>query len=89
MDTLAWILVGQGAGKQPDKDRLARGLALLQKAHALTPKARDIRYHLAAAMAMQGDRAGARKELEALAAGDMAFAQAGQARGLLAELRRD
>jgi hypothetical protein len=40
-------------------------------------------------MAMQGDRAGARKELEALAAGDMAFAQAGQARGLLAELRRD
>jgi putative PEP-CTERM system TPR-repeat lipoprotein len=89
MDTLAWILVWQGAGKQPDKDRLARGLALLQKAHALAPKARDIRYHLAAAMAMQGDRAGARKELEALAAGDMAFAQAGQARGLLAELRRD
>jgi hypothetical protein len=40
-------------------------------------------------MAMQGDRAGARKELEALAAGDMAFAQAEQARGLLAELRRD
>jgi putative PEP-CTERM system TPR-repeat lipoprotein len=85
MDTLAWILVEQGAGK-PD---LARGLALLQKAHTLAPKARDIHYHLAAAMAKQGDRAGARKELEVLAAGDMGFAQAQQARGLLADLRRD
>jgi tetratricopeptide (TPR) repeat protein len=89
MDTLAWILVEQGTGKQADKDQLARGLALLQKAHTLAPKARDIHYHLAAAMAKQGDRAGARKEREALAAGDMGFAQAQQARGLLADLRRD
>jgi hypothetical protein len=64
-------------------------LLLLQKAHALAPKARDIRYHLAAAMARSGDRAGARRELEALTAGDMRFAQAEQARGLLDELRRD
>jgi putative PEP-CTERM system TPR-repeat lipoprotein len=85
MDTLAWILVEQGKSRQD----AARGLALLQKAHTLVPKARDIRYHLAAALAKQGDRAGARKELEALAAGDMRFAQAEQARGLLAELRRD
>jgi putative PEP-CTERM system TPR-repeat lipoprotein len=85
MDTLAWILVEKGA----DKADGARGLMLLQKARALAPKARDIRYHLAAAMAKSGDRAGARKELEALAAGDMRFAQAGQVRGLLAELQRD
>jgi Flp pilus assembly protein TadD len=84
IDTLAWILVQQGAAKED----AARGLALLQKAHALAPKARDIRYHLAAALAKQGDRAGARRELEALAAGDMRFAQAEQARGLLAELSR-
>jgi putative PEP-CTERM system TPR-repeat lipoprotein len=85
MDTLAWILVEKG----PTKADGARGLMLLQKAHALAPKARDIRYHLAAAMAKSGDRAGARKELEALAAGDMRFAQAGQVRGLLAALQRD
>jgi putative PEP-CTERM system TPR-repeat lipoprotein len=84
IDTLAWILVENGAAA----DR-ARGLALLRKARSLAPKARDIRYHLAAAMAKTGDRAGARKELEALAAGDMRFAQADQVRGLLAELRRD
>jgi putative PEP-CTERM system TPR-repeat lipoprotein len=84
MDTLAWILVGKAS--QADA---ARGLALLQKAKALAPKARDIRYHLAAALAKSGDRAGARKELEALAAGDMRFAQAEQVRGLLAELGRD
>jgi len=84
MDTLAWILVE--ANGKPDA---ARGLALLQKANLLAPKARDIRYHLAAALAKTGDRAGARKELEALAAGDMRFAQAEQVRGLLAELRSD
>jgi Flp pilus assembly protein TadD len=84
MDTLAWILVGKGGSKEDG----VRGLALLQKAHALAPKARDIRYHLAAALAQQGDRAGARRELEALAAGDMRFAQADQVRGLLAELSR-
>ncbi len=84
MDTLAWILVDKG-GKADG----ARGLLLLRKAHALAPKARDIRYHLAAALAKSGDRAGARRELEALAAGDMRFAQAGQARGLLDELRRN
>jgi putative PEP-CTERM system TPR-repeat lipoprotein len=84
MDTLAWILVEKGG-----KPETARGLALLQKAHALAPKARDIRYHLAAALAKNGDRAGARKLLETLAAGDMRFAQADQVRGLLGELSKD
>lgn len=85
MDTLAWILVENGAGSAERE----RGLALLRKAHLLAPKARDVRYHLAAALAKTGDRAAARKELEALAAGDMRFAQAAQVRGLLAALRRD
>lgn len=84
MDTLAWILVDKGS-----KADAARGLLLLQKAHALAPAARDIRYHLAAALAKSGDRAGARRELEALAAGDMRFAQADQARALLDALRRE
>jgi putative PEP-CTERM system TPR-repeat lipoprotein len=85
MDTLAWILVANSDKKEDG----ARGLALLQKAHALAPKARDIRYHLAAALAKNGDRAGARRELEALASGDMRFPQAEEARGLLAALQRD
>ena len=78
MDTLAWILVGRGDS--------ARAVTMLRKAHALAPKARDIRYHLAAALYRAGDRAGARKELEALAAGDMGFAQGEDARRLLARL---
>jgi len=81
MDTLAWILVGRGD--------TARALAILHKAHALAPKARDIRYHLAAALAKAGDRGAAKKELEALAAGDMRFAQADDARRLLEQLRRE
>jgi putative PEP-CTERM system TPR-repeat lipoprotein len=85
MDTLAWILVANSDKKEDS----ARGLTLLQKAHGLAPKARDIRYHLAAALAKNGDRAGARRELEVLAAGDMRFAQADEARGLLAALRRE
>jgi len=79
MDTLAWILVGRGD--------IARAVPMLQKAHALAPKARDIRYHLAAALYKAGERDAARKELEALAAGDMRFAQAEDARRLLQQLR--
>jgi predicted Zn-dependent protease len=80
LDTLAWILV--------ERDQLPRALALLQKAHALAPKARDIRYHLAAALYKSGAKEQARKELEALAAGDMRFAQAEDVRSLLAEVSK-
>lgn len=80
MDTLAWILA--------DKGDLPGALALLKKAHALSPKARDIRYHLAAVLYRSGAKDQARQELEALAAGDMRFAQADEVRALLAELRR-
>jgi Flp pilus assembly protein TadD len=79
MDTLAWILVGKGDA--------ARAVALLRDAQALAPKAREIRYHLAAALAASGDKAGARKELDGLLAGDMRFAQADDARKLAAQLK--
>lgn len=78
LDTLAWILVGKGDA--------GRALTLLQKAHAAAPAARDIRYHLAAALAASGDKDGARKELGSLLAGDMRFAQADDARKLMARL---
>ncbi|MCS0613542.1 PEP-CTERM system TPR-repeat protein PrsT [Massilia kyonggiensis] len=79
MDTLAWILVGKGDA--------ARAVTLLREAQALAPKARDIRYHLAAALAASGDKAGARKELDGLFAGDMRFAQADEARKLMEKLK--
>jgi thioredoxin-like negative regulator of GroEL len=62
-------------------------VTVLRQAHALAPKARDIRFHLAAALAASGDREGARKELESLLAGDMRFAQADDARKLMARLK--
>jgi Flp pilus assembly protein TadD len=80
IDTLAWIVA--------EKGDLARALGLLKKAHALSPKARDIRYHMAAVLYRSGDKDQARRELEALAAGDMRFAQADEVRALLAEVRR-
>jgi putative PEP-CTERM system TPR-repeat lipoprotein len=79
MDTLAWILVGTGDA--------ARAVTLLREAHTLAPKARDIRYHLAAALAASGDKDGARKELDSLLAGDMRFAQADDVRKLSARLK--
>jgi putative PEP-CTERM system TPR-repeat lipoprotein len=79
MDTLAWILVGKGDA--------ARAVTLLREAQALAPKARDIRYHLAAALAANGDKAAARKELDGLLAGDMRFAQAEEARRLMEKLK--
>jgi putative PEP-CTERM system TPR-repeat lipoprotein len=85
MDTLGWMLADKSSG---DKADLPRALTLLQKAHALAPKARDIRYHLAAVLYRCGAKDDARKELEALAAGDMRFAQADEVRALLAEVRR-
>jgi Tfp pilus assembly protein PilF len=65
----------------------ARGLAILQKAHAQAPKARDIRFHIAAGYYKLGDTAAARKELEGLMSGDMRFAQADDARALLKQLQ--
>jgi putative PEP-CTERM system TPR-repeat lipoprotein len=79
MDTLGWILVDGGDA--------ARGLSILQQASAKATQARDIRYHMAVGLFKTGDKGGARKELELLAAGDMQFAQADEARALLKQLQ--
>lgn len=79
LDTYGWILVEGG--------ELPQGLELLRKAHGLAPTARDIRYHLAAALARSGDKAGARQHLEQVLKGDNRFPQAVAARELAATLR--
>lgn len=78
LDTLGWILVEQGDS--------ARGLPLLRKASELAPDSHGLRYHLAAALAKSGDKAGARKELDRLLLTGKAFAQEGEARALLQQL---
>jgi len=78
MDTLGWMLVEQG--------NVARGLPLLQKASSMAPNASEVRYHLAVGLSKSGDKAGARKELDALLAKDKSFAQADEARALLKTL---
>lgn len=85
LDTLAWILVGQGQSE--------RGLPLLQKAVALsdkaavaTPGTQQIRFHLATAMLRTGDKAGARKTLEELDLSGPAFPGREEAKAMLKTL---
>lgn len=73
MDTLGWILAEQ--------NQLERALPLLKKASELAPQASDIRGHYAAALWKKGDKAGARKELQA-AMSDTRFAQSDEGRSL-------
>ena len=77
-DTLGWILVEQG--------QAARGLELLRKAVAKTPKAASTRYHHAVALVRTGDKTEARKELEKLLANAPKFPEAEAARALLKSL---
>jgi putative PEP-CTERM system TPR-repeat lipoprotein len=77
MDTLGYMLVEQG--------KVERGVELLRKASGLAPAAGDIRYHLAVGLNKAGDKAQARKELQAALAGNK-FAQADDARALLKTL---
>lgn len=79
LDTYGWILVEGGD--------LPRGLATLRKASTLAPAARDIRYHLAVALAHSGDKAGAREQLEYALRGDDRFPQAAEARALAQQLK--
>lgn len=81
MDTLGWILLGEGEGDA------ARGLAMLRDALAKAPQARDIRYHLATGLFKTGDRKAARREVDQLLAGDMQFAEADSVRALLKQLQ--
>jgi putative PEP-CTERM system TPR-repeat lipoprotein len=78
MDTLGWILVQKG--------ETARAADLLRKAVGLAPKAPEIRYHLAVALAKGGDKAGARKEVEESLAGGETFAAKDDAKALLKQL---
>jgi putative PEP-CTERM system TPR-repeat lipoprotein len=59
-DTLGWMLVERGDAK--------RGTELLAKAASAAPAATEIRMHYAKALLKTGDKAGARKELEAVSA---------------------
>ncbi|PTR15112.1 putative PEP-CTERM system TPR-repeat lipoprotein [Nitrosospira sp. Nsp2] len=78
MDTLGWILIEQG--------NTGRGLPLLQKAVSLAPDVGEIRYHFAAALAKSGDKAKARKELEALLSNGKNFPSREEARTLLKQM---
>lgn len=78
MDTAGWIMVDQGDIKG--------GLPVLQKAASLAPTNGDIRYHYAVALNKNGDKAGARKELNDLLAQNKPFAQSDDAKALLKTL---
>ena len=79
MDTLGWILVGQG--------NTSRGLPLLQKASSLAPKNAEIQYHLALGLIKSGDKTKARKELEQLLTTGNNFSKIDEARALLKKMQ--
>lgn len=78
-DTLGWMLVEQGEA--------GRGLELLRKANAAAPKASEIRFHYAVALAKTGDKVQARKELQGLLAANKPFPQREAATAWLAQLQ--
>ena len=78
LDTVGWLLVEQG--------NTARALPLLQKAVSLQPEARELRYHLAVALAKSGDKKAARQELDKVLGGTTPFAQLDDAKALLKSL---
>ena len=77
MDTLGWILVDKGANP--------RGLSLIQKARAQVPANEEIQLHLGVGLMKAGDKSGARKELEPLAA-SKTFSKSEEAKRLLNSL---
>lgn len=77
-DTLGWMLVERGDAK--------RGTELLAKAVAAAPNAHEIRLHYAKALLKTGDKAGAKRELEAVAAAPGERPQKAEAAELLKTL---
>ncbi|MHB1084762.1 MAG: XrtA/PEP-CTERM system TPR-repeat protein PrsT [Thiobacillus sp.] len=77
-DTLGWILVEKGNPK--------RGLALLRQAATGAPASASIRYHLATALARNGDTVQARKLLLDVLRESPKFPEAKEARALLDRL---
>ena len=77
-DTLGWILVEQG--------QVVRAVDVLRKAAIAAPENGEIGYHYAVALSKTGDKAGARKELNAILASGKAFPQQEQAKALLQQL---
>lgn len=80
MDTYGWLLVGQ--------NKVDQALPLLQKAAFATPPIPDARYHYAVALKASGNKAEARKMLQALVASGASFSDYEAARKLLADLVR-
>lgn len=78
LDTAGWLMAEQGDAKG--------ALPLLQKAASLAPNAVEIRYHLAATLNKNGDKAGAKKELTAALSQNKPFDQIDEARALLKSL---
>ena len=79
MDTLGWVLV--------QAHETARGTELLRAASNVSPTNGEIRLHFAKALIQAGDKAGARRELEALTAKlDKASPLRGDAEKLLSGL---
>jgi len=77
-DTMGWLLVEQG--------QASKAVEILRKAAGNAPKNSEIGYHYAVALAKTGDKAGARKQLEAILSGGQAFPQQEQAKALLKQL---
>jgi putative PEP-CTERM system TPR-repeat lipoprotein len=78
LETLGVVLTEAG--------RPAEAVAVLQEAAALAPGGPSIQYYLAVAQSRQGDAAAARRTLERLLASAPEFAEAADARALLARL---
>ncbi|MCL4814525.1 MAG: tetratricopeptide repeat protein, partial [Vicinamibacteraceae bacterium] len=74
IDTLGWVHYRQGAA------RLA--VSHFERAVALGPETPVLRYHLALALEATGDRARARREVEAALASNRPFAERGEADAL-------